>query len=221
MRATKKSTQKKPVVLISFIALSLLAHGLLFLFQTNTQNRLAHTSLGTNRLSISLVSAKTNNTTATHTRLTVKEPLQKTPQKLIEQITPTEKPAQIVITTHNSAPATVKKPEQQTIPEMTQRNFLLGEIQHRLSRYLSYPVRARRRGWQGEVMVGFHVDKQGVLHNVHLAQTSGYSLLDNAALNAIEKIKNIPLSTWLEKSRDSIFHPTSLQLPVIYRLTNS
>ena len=70
-------------------------------------------------------------------------------------------------------------------------------------------------------MVGFHVDKQGVLRNVHLTQTSGYSLLDNAALSAIGKVKNIPLSSWFKNSNEDTFHPTALQLPVSYRLTNS
>lgn len=102
------------------------------------------------------------------------------------------------------------------VEQIAQRNFTLGEIQNRLSRYLLYPKRARRRGWEGDVMVGFNVSSQGFLSNIHLRQTSGYSLLDSAALTAIEKVINIPLSQW-----NGNFHPITMVLPVSYRLTNS
>ena len=218
MSLTKESMQKKPVVLIGFVTLSLLAHALLFLFQVNPPSSLAQASLGSNRLSISLVSADTKATSNAETpaRPTVKDPLQKTPQKMVAK-----KPVQTMFTADNSTTTSIIKTKPQTTPNAMQRNFLLGEIKHRLSRYLSYPVRARRRGWQGEVMVGFHVDKQGFLRNVHLTQTSGYSLLDNAALNAIGKVKNIPLSSWFKNNHEDTFYPTALQLPVSYRLTNS
>ncbi len=223
MRTAKETTQGKSTVLIGFIALSFLAHGLLFLFQTNSQNQLTHASLGNSKLSISLVNADTKikNNTTTQEKLTNKKPLQKATQEIVEKITIVTKPVQTMVTAHNYASTTIKKSKQQTTPDVRQRNFLLGEIQHRLSRYLSYPARARRRGWQGDVMVGFHIDKRGFLHNVHLTQTSGYSLLDNAALTAIEKVKNIPLSSWFKHNRENTFHPTALQLPVSYRLTNS
>jgi len=215
---TEESTQKKPVVLIGFVALSLLAHSLLLLSQSAPQSRLVKSTLGTQKLSISLISHDTNADTRTDTSANLNPTIKAhTP----EQIAAAKKPAQTVSITHKVAPAKIKQTNQQSIYKITQRNFLLGEIQHHLSRYLSYPVRAQRRGWQGEVMVGFHVDKQGFLHNVHLAQTSGYSLLDNAALSAIGKIKNIPLSSWLENNHDHEFYPTALLLPVSYRLTNS
>jgi outer membrane biosynthesis protein TonB len=70
-------------------------------------------------------------------------------------------------------------------------------------------------------MIGLYIDKQGFLHNIHLTQTSGFSLLDNAALIAIEKINDAPLSLGDNQSRDNNFYPVALQLPVTYRLTNS
>jgi TonB family protein len=100
--------------------------------------------------------------------------------------------------------------------QKSQRNFLLGVIQNRLLRYMYYPDRARKRGWEGEVTVTFHIDKNGYLHNIHLTRTSGYALLDDAALIAVRKMNNIPMSQW-----DEGFTPVALQLPVIYRLTNS
>lgn len=97
-----------------------------------------------------------------------------------------------------------------------QRNYLLGEIQHRLSRYLTYPIRARKRGWQGKVMIVFHINEQGQLNNVRLAQSSGYSLLDRSAVSAIAKLKHIALPDTLGP-----LQTMELLLPVSYQLRES
>jgi TonB family protein len=214
-----KSLQDKPVLLIGFIALSLVTHGLLFLFYTNSQispqTRLAHTSLGSQKLSVTLSS--TDRKIKKRTISTDKKSPQNPTHKLVTQT------AEITTASQRAtiSSATNQKNILETALMAAQQNFLLGEIQHRLSQYLSYPIRAQRRGWQGEVLVGFHVDKQGFLHNIHLTQTSGYSLLDNATLSAFGKVKYIPLSSWFKNNRDEKFHPTALQLPVKYQLTNS
>lgn len=94
-----------------------------------------------------------------------------------------------------------------------QRNYLLGEVQNRLSRYLTYPQRARRRGWQGEVMVAFQINTRGMLNNVHLAKSSGYSLLDQSAIAAISKLEKITLPEKLKP-----LQAMELLLPVSYQL---
>jgi protein TonB len=81
-----------------------------------------------------------------------------------------------------------------------------------LTQYLNYPPRARKRGWEGEVLVGFRVDADGRLGNVHLARSSGYSLLDESALAALSRIGIIPLTG------SPHFTPMELQLPVLYQL---
>jgi TonB family protein len=219
MRTKEKPDQEKSIVLIGFFALSLVTHGLLFLFYTNSQissqSRLVSTSIGNQKLSITL--SATDKTINKQSESIVKNSSQNLTHKLVKQtalITTTGEKTTIASTTE-------QKIILKTALRIEQQNFLLGEIQHQLSQYLSYPIRAQRRGWQGEVMVGFHVDKQGFLHNIHLTQTSGYSLLDNATLSAIGKIKNIPLSSWFRNYRENEFHPVALQLPVSYRLTNS
>lgn len=97
-----------------------------------------------------------------------------------------------------------------------QRNYLLGELQNRLSRYLSYPVVARRRGWQGEVMVAFDINVAGQLHNVRLAHSSGYAVLDHSAVTAINKLQQIALPDTLGQ-----LQAMELQLPVRYQLHES
>jgi protein TonB len=94
-----------------------------------------------------------------------------------------------------------------------QRNYLLGELQNQLNRYLSYPMLARRRGWQGEVMVAFDINVVGQLNNVRLAHSSGYSVLDHSAVTAINKLQQISLPDTLGR-----LQAMELQLPVRYQL---
>ena len=216
VNTNETTVNKKPIVLTGFIALSLVAHGLLFLSHTQSQTIPAHT-IGNQSLSITLVSTDkkknpqkiSNNISSA--QLSVRKP--------VKQFTNNKHKTHTVSLTES--PVTTQESTSTITREVAQRNFLLGEIQHRLSKYLSYPTRAKRRGWQGEVMIGFHVDKQGFLHNIHLTQTSGYSLLDNATLSAIGKVINIPLSLWFKNNHETEFHPIALQLPVQYRLINS
>jgi len=55
-----------------------------------------------------------------------------------------------------------------------------------------YPDLARKRGQQGLVRVLAQIDEQGVPTDVTIAQSSGYSLLDDAALNAVRKWQFTP-----------------------------
>lgn len=210
MEINQTTINRKPFVLASFIALSLVAHGLLFLSYTHSKIRPAHT-IGTQSLSITLATADKKTNKISSSQISTREPAKQIDDNR-------RKPYAVSLTT---SPVASHEPNQKIVREEAQRNFLLGEIQHRLSEHLSYPTRAQRRGWQGEVMVGFHVDKQGFLHNIHLTQTSGYSLLDNATLSAIGKVINIPLSLWFKNNQETEFHPIALQLPVKYRLINS
>lgn len=55
-----------------------------------------------------------------------------------------------------------------------------------------YPEAARRRGQQGSVLVTVWVSKTGLPTKVELAKSSGYSLLDRTALQAVMKWKFHP-----------------------------
>lgn len=96
-------------------------------------------------------------------------------------------------------------------------NLLLGQrVTQELKNYLSYPYIARKRGWSGKVMLGFQIDTDGKLLNIHLSESSGYPVLDNSALSAIYKIKNITgFSADLEE-----ISPT-INIPVIFALQQS
>jgi TonB family protein len=77
-----------------------------------------------------------------------------------------------------------------------------------------YPLVARSRGWQGKVLLAFTVTAEGRLHDAAVAQSSGYSVLDRAAINSLRHFdRHADAARWLNGK--SLY----IELPVIYRLT--
>jgi TonB family protein len=122
------------------------------------------------------------------------------------------------------APGTLAKDvanRQEAVPEHAAdtdetHNQLLGELQTRLSRYLVYPPVARRRGWEGTVLLGMRVESDGHLHQLRIDRSSGYTVLDHSALNSLNRMGRLAeATTWL-KGREM-----DMQLPVIYRLIDN
>ena len=96
------------------------------------------------------------------------------------------------------------------------RNHLQGLLQTRLSRYLVYPPLARSRGWEGTVLMGLRVEPDGNLERIHIARSSGYAVLDNSALNSLNRLGRLAeAATWLEG------RGLDVQLPVIYQLIDN
>ncbi|GEM_PF-6077181 len=55
-----------------------------------------------------------------------------------------------------------------------------------------YPKLARQRGWQGVVELNVEVLSDGTVGDVYLVSTSGYQVLDEAALNQVKQFKFLP-----------------------------
>ncbi|MGE5241711.1 MAG: energy transducer TonB [Bacteroidota bacterium] len=114
----------------------------------------------------------------------------------------------------DAAPGT--QPETAAASGNAVRNQLLGELQSRLARYLTYPPLARERGWQGTVLLGLHVESNGRLGNVRLERSSGYAVLDRSALNSLNRLGYLSEAVaWLNGGS------VDMQLPVIYRLVEN
>ncbi|MEA2078396.1 MAG: energy transducer TonB [Pseudomonadota bacterium] len=76
-----------------------------------------------------------------------------------------------------------------------------------------YPSLARRRGWQGRVRIGLHVEADGDLIRIHLLESSGHALLDKAAVKNVTELRNVPGAIqWLDGLDMDVI------LPVSYRL---
>jgi protein TonB len=82
-------------------------------------------------------------------------------------------------------------------------------LQQALADHFRYPLLARRRGWQGEVVLAFRLEADGRILDARIARSSGYGVLDHAALAALGKVKR--LERGMPRS-------LTMQLPVIYRL---
>lgn len=50
-----------------------------------------------------------------------------------------------------------------------------------------YPFSARRQGWTGKTVLLYYVDDLGLVKNVQIKQSSGYKILDEAAVQGIKR----------------------------------
>jgi TonB family protein len=90
---------------------------------------------------------------------------------------------------------------------------LESKLRDALAPYFTYPLMARRNGWQGQVQVGVRVEADGRLSHVHIAHSSGHRLLDNAALTTLTRITTLPEAAgWLDGRH------FDMVLPIEYRL---
>ncbi len=65
-------------------------------------------------------------------------------------------------------------------------------IQQRISSNIIYPLEARDKGWEGVVKVKFTLMPDGQVKELDIAKSSGYPLLDEAAVSAIKRASPYP-----------------------------
>jgi TonB family protein len=95
-------------------------------------------------------------------------------------------------------------------------NRLTAHLNQMFSQYFHYPSLARRNGWQGMVKLGLRIESDGQLSHIRILKTSGFRILDQAALDSINKIAVLPgAREWLRGAHfDTV-------LPVRYKLLDS
>lgn len=78
-----------------------------------------------------------------------------------------------------------------------------------------YPRSAISRGWEGTVLLRVHLSAEGTVTDVEVIDSSGYTVLDGAAVNAVK--------TWTAKPATRRGQPsaTTIRLPVKFRLPKS
>ncbi|WP_455220148.1 energy transducer TonB [Kaarinaea lacus] len=90
-----------------------------------------------------------------------------------------------------------------------------AHLNQALDQYFSYPRLARRNGWQGTVKLGLRIESNGQLTNIQVLSTSGFPVLDQAALNTLNRISSLQnASIWLNG-----LHLDTV-LPVHYKLVD-
>jgi TonB family protein len=65
-------------------------------------------------------------------------------------------------------------------------------VKERIQRHWSYPVAARETYVQGDLLIIFRLERNGHLVNSRIARPSGYRILDNASIKAIELASPFP-----------------------------
>jgi len=76
-----------------------------------------------------------------------------------------------------------------------------------------YPDFARKKGYQGKILVAFKIDRDGKILNLSVSQSSGYKILDEAALDAVKEAGPYPpIPNELKKNF------LKLKIPISYAL---
>lgn len=88
---------------------------------------------------------------------------------------------------------------------------IIAQLKNRLSTNFYYPKLAQKRNWEGQVTIGFLLHTSGQLSEIVIIKSSGYKILDNAAIKAIANIKN--------STEIIVNHDINIKLPIIYRLS--
>jgi len=121
-------------------------------------------------------------------------------------------PATAAIETATTAAAVASNPVLQR--EETDRH-LRSSVMELVSRELTYPAIARRKGWQGIVKLELHIEADGSITDLQLAESSGYSILDRAAMQCLQFASLPGAARWLQGQTIDIV------VPVEYRLVDS
>ncbi len=129
------------------------------------------------------------------------------------------KPVRDTATEADATPAREGNPVASTPPQpaaeqagSSPSSRLLAHIRLELARHFTYPWIARRRGWQGTVVLGFELLPDGRIEHIEVRKSSGHRILDLAARRALTRVGRVRLDAW----RPATAQP--LELPVEYRL---
>lgn len=91
-----------------------------------------------------------------------------------------------------------------------------NSVKKQISARFNYPLLARKRGWEGDVVLELRLEADGRMSNVRIAESSGYTLLDRAALKSARAVEATPeVAHWLAGRHIDIL------IPVYYRLIDS
>ena len=63
----------------------------------------------------------------------------------------------------------------------------LGHVRMRIEKGKRYPREARRRGWEGKVILSFQINRKGEVAQIGLVQSSGYQELDEEGIATIPR----------------------------------
>ncbi|MGR8933554.1 MAG: energy transducer TonB [Gammaproteobacteria bacterium] len=113
----------------------------------------------------------------------------------------------------SKAPAAVTAPKAPApvAEKFTEANF---RANYRFNPKPEYPRLARKRGWQGKVLLKVQVSAQGYSDAVAVHRSSGHEMLDESAVEAVKKWQFIPAK------RGETPVASSVIVPIIFKFDN-
>ena len=78
----------------------------------------------------------------------------------------------------------------------------------------TYPLIARKKGWEGRVLIQAEIDRVGNVSEVKVLESSGYKVLDNASLETLKEWKFTPAKI------GNKFVDDTVNIPVKFLITN-
>ena len=136
------------------------------------------------------------------------QPVEPAVEQVVEQM-PSETSVQAL---ENSKPSI--QAASTALSREEQHRHIRASVMEFITGQLNYPAIARRKGWQGVVKLELLIESDGHISALHVEETSGYSLLDKAALQSLQLAHVPDAAQWLNGKSVSII------VPVEYRLVD-
>jgi TonB family protein len=93
-------------------------------------------------------------------------------------------------------------------------NHMIDYLSSEFKLRFKYPMLARKRGWQGEVLLDLDINRYGEIAHIVVRRSSGYQVLDHNAVRTFKMIGAVSPELKLELAKEH-----HLSIPVIYKLT--
>lgn len=122
-----------------------------------------------------------------------------------------QEPAQLQEPIILQRPAAVERP-MQTLATMPDYGWLADTLWAEVQRFKQYPPMARLNQWEGRVVVQVSVRKDGRLINPEIQKSSGYPVLDQAAVAVIQQASPVALKYALGREQVAVMIPLNYQL---------
>ncbi len=195
-----------------FIAVSLLLHMVLFI-EIMPQEIILPANTG------NIISITISETTEAKTKPTLIQPIKKsvknklTMAKQVNEKIIGKKPVQKITgnTTKKQKPST-RPPAHPHASSAASQTQIISLLKDKIKQHFYYPKIAQRQNWQGKVLLVFDINTHGFIKNITVKKSSGYSILDTAAMKSLTKVSTIP-QNWIKSE-----YYSSLKLTVKYRL---
>ena len=88
------------------------------------------------------------------------------------------------------------------------------KIAAKIQAALKYPAQARRKGWEGQVVMTLHLLSTGQLERIEVIKQTPYQMLNEAALQALTKAQPFPPIGSVPRGQKII-----VTIPIEFRLT--